>query len=359
LDDPHKKAGRVKGGGGQNEKEMYHMMIILDSNIWIESNGLNSSLASAIKFFIAKTGARIALPEVIRLETEKHLRSRIIESINKINDNYNILLSTFGKLKEVILPNNEEINNLISSVFISPGINIVEIPFSMESAKNSYLRTIESKPPSNEHDQQFKDGVIWEECKNLLNNSDVTLVTKDKGFYQAKDYSQGLAISLNDEIKTINHEFKILESLDKLLSRIKVDVDIPNEILLKEILEFNEGQVQKFGENNGFSIGLPESYSVSFFSTIKPDNLYIEFNVSFNCSDMTSQKRSNALLLIKGFGNYDLSNNSFSELKFNEFRIHFIQDDGSPAQVNNYFLHVQSGVMGHRDVNNEVKFQLN
>lgn len=335
------------------------MIIILDSNIWIESNGLNSSLASAIKFFITKTGASIALPEVIRLETEKHLRSKIIESINKINDNYNILLSTFGKLKEVVLPTKEEINHRISSIFISPGINIVEIPFTMESAKNSYLRAIDSKPPSYEHDQQFKDGVIWEECKNLLNESDVTLVTKDKGFYQSKDYSQGLAFSLSEEIKTIKHEFTIFESLDKLLSRIKVEVDIPGDILLKEILGLNDQQVQKFVVNNGFSLGQPESNSVSFFSTIKPDNLYIEFNVSFKCLDMTNQKRSNAYLEIKGFGNFNSSNNLFNELKFNEFLIQFMLEDGSPAQVNNYFLHIQNGVIGHRVVTNDVKFQLN
>jgi hypothetical protein len=60
------------------------MIIVLDSNIWRSQLGLNSRVGTAVRFFIKERKARIALPEVIRLETEHHLRDVLNSYISEI-----------------------------------------------------------------------------------------------------------------------------------------------------------------------------------------------------------------------------------------------------------------------------------
>ena len=49
------------------------MIILIDTNTWISELGLNSPRGAATRFFIKQNKARVALPEVVRLETEHHL----------------------------------------------------------------------------------------------------------------------------------------------------------------------------------------------------------------------------------------------------------------------------------------------
>jgi len=75
----------------------------------------------------------------------------------------------------------------------------LEIPFSLPSAKSSFLKAIDKMPPS-DRTQEFKDGVLWADCAGLLTNDDVCLITADKAFFQERDYTKGLSRNLAAEI---------------------------------------------------------------------------------------------------------------------------------------------------------------
>ena len=51
------------------------MYVIFDSNIWISELGLNSARGAAVRFFLKSNGATVVVPEVVKLETEKHLKA--------------------------------------------------------------------------------------------------------------------------------------------------------------------------------------------------------------------------------------------------------------------------------------------
>ena len=82
------------------------VVIVFDSNIWISELGLRSGAAAAVKFFLRQQGARLAIPEVVRLEVKYHLQRDLREYIEEIRSNYRQLLTAFGKLKELVLPPN-------------------------------------------------------------------------------------------------------------------------------------------------------------------------------------------------------------------------------------------------------------
>ena len=111
------------------------MFIVFDSCIWFSELALNSNLGAAVRFFIRKNGAKVAVPEVVRLETEHNLRNRMNEFIDNIRTNHRQLLTVFGKLKEMVLPEASAVEDKIASIFNDIGVEIKEIPFSFESAR--------------------------------------------------------------------------------------------------------------------------------------------------------------------------------------------------------------------------------
>ena len=218
----------------QMQNKEIRMYVILDSNIWISELGLNSSLGAAARYFFRERGATVVLPEVIKLETEKHLRIELTNYVSNLKKNHRQLLSVFGKLKELVVPDSEAINAKIASIFGECQVEVYEIPLSLESARSSFLKTIEKVPPSDKN-QQFKDGVIWAECLRLLDSADVYLVTADKAFYKDRQYHKGLSESLITEAKDSNHTVYIFPALSDLLETIKSEVKLDEKSLAKLI----------------------------------------------------------------------------------------------------------------------------
>ena len=93
-----------------------------------------------------------------------------------------------------MLPTEEEVETLISKVFSNLGVEIQEYPFTLESAKSSLIRAVRKLPPSDKN-QQFKDGVLWEDCMAILKTESVFLVTEDKAFYRTENQSSALPMN--------------------------------------------------------------------------------------------------------------------------------------------------------------------
>ena len=75
------------------------------------------------------------MPEVVRLEVEHHLRRDLKDYIEEIKKNHRQLLNIFGTLKEIVLPDEAAIEARVGEVFSSLGVELLEIPFSFESAR--------------------------------------------------------------------------------------------------------------------------------------------------------------------------------------------------------------------------------
>jgi hypothetical protein len=59
--------------------------IILDSNIWLAELGLRSPLGAVARLYLQQKRARLALPEVVRLEIEHNLRNRLRDYVPRID----------------------------------------------------------------------------------------------------------------------------------------------------------------------------------------------------------------------------------------------------------------------------------
>jgi hypothetical protein len=127
-----------------------------------------------------------------------------------------------------------------------------EIPFSLNAARSAFLKTIDRVPPSDKT-QEFKDGVIWSHCVDLLAEADVYLITGDNAFYSGRDYSRGLAEkNLRAEVAAYSHELRLIPDLTGLLESIRRDVQIDKQKVVNAFLQAHSGRIEGMLERAGF-----------------------------------------------------------------------------------------------------------
>ncbi len=333
------------------------MIIVLDTNIWLGELALNSSLGAAVRFFLRQRDARLALPEVIRLETERNFREKLNTFVANVRDNHRQLLTVFGTMKEVVLPDEAAIENKVAQIFSSVGVELLNIEFSLESAKNSFLKTIDKLPPS-DHGQQFKDGVLWADCVALLQQDDIFLVTSDKAFFQDRKYDQGLAKSLLEETYGKPHQFKIFHSLGDLLDDIKIELVLDEDLLIQSFMERHGKSVDDMLQRNGFRLEQTSQLSKVIYATEDSAVLYTEFNIEMVCADLTDQGRKDAVLHLAGTGSYFTENKQFLEMRITKQALNYLLADGTTKQSKNFVLGIANVVLGHRDVTHTVRYKI-
>jgi hypothetical protein len=333
------------------------VIVVLDTNVWVSDLALTSNVGSAVRFFLRERKARIGLPEVVRLETEIHLRSALLKHIDDIRSSHRQLLSVFGRLKEVVLPNEAEVSELIAKVFTNLGVEIEDVPFSLESAKNSLARTIEKIPPSDKN-QQFKDGVLWADCLSMLKKEPVHLVTNDGAFYKSRDIKQGLADELRREVNRFDNRLEIFPSLTDLLSQIRTNIQVDAASLLDQYWQIQGQKIQEMSEKHSFALeGVPRA-TIEPLVTEKPTSLFVSFSIEYLCADSTNEGRIGARILARGEGTYDTETGKFVEMSTRGEKLSYQLPDGTEKQVQNVVAVAGSIVIGHRTVEHSVRYKL-
>jgi hypothetical protein len=333
------------------------MFVIIDSNIWISELGLNTDRGAAVRFYIKNRGATVVLPEVIKLETERHLKSELTSYIAELGKNHRQLLSVFGKLKELVLPDASAIEAKVASIFSDCKIELLEIPLTLESARSSFLKTIDKMPPSDK-DQQFKDGVIWAECVKLLEKGDVYLVSSDKAFYKGRHYEGGLAEVLLQETRGYKYSIYIFQTLSTLLESIKNEVKVNGEALVSRFWGNSRDSIEGILDRNSFAVTGNPIVSVQLFATEDPNRLYSEFSISYHCEDLTADERSCCILNLKGDCTYLVKEANFEAFRNYGEELLFKTKEGEDQSKRNVVIFANNIVIGHRTVEHSIKYKL-
>lgn len=296
------------------------MFVIFDTNIWIKELGINTIKGQATKVYLHQKSATIALPEVVKLETEIHLAKELKNYTYEIEKNYRRLLTVFGKLKEIVLPDERMISAKVNAIFEQFGLEVKHIPFSLESAKKSFLKTIHKIPPSGTN-QQFKDGVIWEDALSLLQKDEVYLVSGDKAFYKDKNTQKGLAPELSAELENYQNKLHLYPSINDLIKEIRTDVSIDEKKLSEGFYQKNKEEIDNILCEKGFSIDSIGEISTNCFITELNLILLVEFEASYNLVNISSEIRHKCTMTVKGEANYKMDEEKFYNFKKNEIKI--------------------------------------
>lgn len=333
------------------------MIVVLDSNIWLAELGLNSSLGAVTRFYLRQQNAQIALPEVVRLEVEHNFRNRLKEFVSEIAKNHRQLLAIFGSLKEVVLPEDSEIDGKVGQIFSELGVNLIEVPFSIESAQSSFMKTVNKVPPSDKT-QEFKDGVLWADCCRLLEEDDVSLVTNDKAFFANRDYTKGLSANLADEVSGKAKSFKIFASLSELIGELKTELSIDKKVLVDTLLTKQETSIEGLLTRTSYRLG--EAYHVEYsaYVTENPNLLYMEFTVEIVAHDATAESRPDGSLVLRGDANLNTESATYEGIRVWEEELSYNEQDGGHRTSNKTLYAVGNIVLGHKEVSHSVRHKL-
>jgi hypothetical protein len=333
------------------------MIVVFDTNVWLSELGLRSGAGAATRFYLKHSGARVAIPEVVRLEVAENLTSRLMKHIESIRSDYSQLLTAFGTLREVVLPGESDVRKRIPELFASMEVAQIDLPFTLESARSSFLKTIHKLPPSHQN-QQFKDGVLWADCVSLLSTDEVVLVTADKAFYQDQLYSKGLAASLQEEARGCEHTIRVLPALADLLESVRTPITINGDILQSAFIEEHQVSVSSSLERHGFALGQRTNLTFNVFATENPAVLFLDFQMDIQCDDLRAEGRTNAVLHLKGDGSYLPTSGKFRNLRNFGEHLSFRLADGTESEMQNVVCHIDGLVLGHREVSNVVRYAL-
>lgn len=332
------------------------MLVIIDSNIWLSSLALRSSLSAAVLFYISKRGWTVVVPEVVHLEVEANLRTQLTSAVDSVQTNHRKLLAVFGRLKEIVLPTQSEIERVVSEVFAIDQIDLRRVPFSPESAMDSFLRTVDKRPPSH-RSQQFKDGVIWADCLALLDEDDVILVTSDKAFFEGDDLKRGLSKDLQSEAAAKPHTLRLLCELTELLDDVRVPISVDPSKLLAAFRASEGETFASLLDRNGFSEGALLECSSQLYATSDASKLHLEFQLELEARDITGQGRTGGVFLVTGNGLYAPRQSAFEVLQSGGEELRYISETGEEVK-RSIVIGRANIVLGHADVMHSVRHLL-
>lgn len=322
------------------------MIVVLDTNIWLSELGLRSILGSVARLYIRQKRAVVGLPEVVRLETERHLRKKLDECVETLHSTHRQLLAVLGALPELVVPSCTDIDRCVAELFGDLGIEVIEIPFSIESARASFEKTVRKEPPSDKT-QEFKDGVLWADCLKLLATDNVALVTSDKAFFQNRDYSKGLAANLGRELKGASNTLCIYSTLEALVGEFQVDTRIDPEALETAYFDASLDSINRLLEGHHFCLGDRSSVHYRVFATEDPAVVFVEFELIYTTSSLIPSERHDGLLTLKGDCAFDLDRGDVAQLRTHEDTLRYVDVAGEEKQsrITHGFL---ESVLGHR-----------
>lgn len=329
------------------------VFIVLDTNVLLSEWVLNSPGGSAARHYIRQRNGILVVPEVVELELLRNLRRDIGDIVNEMRDDHGKLLRIFGSLKEMVLPTDRDIETRVGSVLDSLGVSMLRPPFDLNVARSSFLKTIDKLPPSDKT-QEFKDGVVWAHCLDLLDRDDVFLVTQDKAFFRGRDYSQGLASELHSEAKGKKFSLSLRPTLKDLLTDIRSKVEIKTDDLVAEFSRVHPDAITGMLEREGFSREAPPEVEVRAFATEKASRLYLEFTMRFNCVDLRGEGRVAARLEAQGRGMLDQESGTFVDMQRGGEVLTY-QDSSGQQTKRSTIVGVGSIHFGHRTVDHVVR----
>lgn len=311
------------------------MFILFDSNVWISDLGLQSKNGAAVRHFARRREATVAIPEIVQLEVEEILTAHLMGLRKKIEDSYRQLLPVMRKLPKLHLPSEESIRKAVNNIIPDLDIPIRQIPFSEDVARSSMLKILREIPPSRAKNEQFRDGVIWAHCLDLLDEGNVYLVSKDKDFYELRDYNKGLAKALEQEVKQRSQtwQVKLMPCLSELLEEIRTPIEVNSDQIFKSVMAYRNEDIKELLTANGFDLCGFAKGEVACFATEEAQKIWVEFSFSHLCQDATGAGRDAGVLKLEGSGFLESETKYLYEVRLSRIRLDYPDSKpGGPTQ---------------------------
>jgi len=289
--------------------------IILDSNVWMSERLLKSSMGEALLYALSKTGTRIGLPEIVETEMKNGLRSQAIKAETDLAKKFSFLEQLTGKkignytfdIKQIDVGINARLTELT-------GI-YERLPFTFEHSKAALNKILQGLPPCGENNEQFRDCCIWENALELAIRNSVVLISADKAFYEKREYANGLAKTLAEEIGDKKLDVLIYPDVSSFLKSLKeTEAKLDKSAIAKLLEAAVKPMASDYVMPQGFKLGDLFRFDLDGFATPEANVLAISFTAIYDVSDETHSFRD-AFMSVAGTATYNREKDNLLQIQ--------------------------------------------
>ncbi len=220
------------------------------------------------------------------------------------------------------------------------------VPFNFEQAKSALQRVMNETPPNRPKDQQYKDSVVWEAVLELSRDYKVPFVTEDKGFFEDRNPSKGLASNLSEDCSVDDRDISVHYGLESYLKSLRETVPpLNHQKLAEEIEHVLEEELDQFAADKDFERSTLVDWKVSTFLTENANVLALSFELVHRASVvLESNEEIAAKLITSGECSYNLREKSISDIRKDSIQL--LDTDGNLIQGKGINFIYVSGLIG-------------
>ncbi|MFC2081822.1 PIN domain-containing protein [Candidatus Bipolaricaulota bacterium] len=317
---------------------------ILDTNQWVSSSMLRSPGGDALLYAIIRTRASLCLPEIVETEIAARATDVANEAAEVAQRKLLQVQRFLGKPIGADLPCRDEIMRAIEERIRGLGPMIERVPLSLGHTRRALARVVAGHPPSNSKHEEFRDAAIWEAAIECARNGRVLFVTSDKGFFEERTPSKGLAQLLLDEVETLGLRLEVFPDVMRCAARLGEEAPRMNVRILRiELAKATRAQVRHAANQRRFSLGRATVCELVYAPTDSPPELAVDFSIVHKLRDLSSgadQERLSAQVVARGECIYNSDSHDITDVEFSVMEFSWVDPDGERRVARTHFANL-------------------
>ena len=302
--------------------------LVPDTNLWINRRTLllNTSYANSLLYALRMHGGSIGLPEVVYEELKRLVPELAKQATNNLKDAARDIVELAGTPDAwPIRETPTDLSRALGDRLERLRPMLMEIPFAEDHGRRALNRVLDKLPPNGPKNQQFKDSAIWEAIKDLAKGYQVWFVTGDNGFFEDRDKTKGLSLSLAEELAANEWVVRLIhtDDLDDVLEELQGGMSRPSSVVaIEDLEELVRVYAERSATEHVGRLGHFTGAGMRVFTTGEKGELVVSFLISFEIRSLLEDGGRGDLVL-SGTADYSEDTEQLSGVRIASEEIHW------------------------------------
>lgn len=311
-------------------------VLVFDSSVFIGEMGLASRGASALRHYLYRRGTRLAVPQVVAEECERHLSECATGKVESVHAALDWLSRFCGSVNGWTPPKEVDIAARVKALASGEAFEAVVLKETPALRQRAEERFNAERPP-NHIKSSRQDCRIWEQCLDLLKEHDVIFVSKDRDF-RGHRHPEQLHPQLRAEADgVLGGCLTFHVGMSSLLSDLRAEMpQLAAEKVFDFVYKAIAEEARELAANSGCQPNSTGTVEQQMFTTGRAEVVEVRLKVK----DRWGSAESNETLefRLSGSCQYRLSDNELCDLSVSNIGLYMLQPDGSERAVKGSYV---------------------
>lgn len=312
------------------------LLVILDTNVWIQHLLLASPTAAGLLHAIARLNGRVGVPEIVKMELPEVLARQVEDAAEKASNHLDFIARVLHEKPLFKRPSRDAVFAAVDHRLRDLQKVLEELPLTLDLVKSALDRVVRVSPPNSRNNEQFRDSLILETALAAGRSREVHFVTGDKGFFQERKPEKGAAAEILSQISLAKLPLSIYADLAECINRLTPTApEVDRERAVLQIAGAVSAEVRSASEQRLFSASLERAEKLFLSPTEQPGILSASFDFLYELASLPEGEtlgRREAHLHALGDCYYDFDHNVASDASLDQLAFSWQESDGTPRR---------------------------